>query len=68
MTRRIVVITGGNSGIGKATAKASNTVHGEMEVLLLRTGVCSVAGALAPIAAVVDSQVFGGLALYPQTH
>jgi putative hydrolase of the HAD superfamily len=44
---------------GYALAVVSNTTHGEMEDLLVRTGLCSVSGAFAPVAAVVDSEVVG---------
>jgi putative hydrolase of the HAD superfamily len=44
---------------GCALAVVSNTMHGEMEELLVRTGLCSVSGVFAPVVAVVDSQIVG---------
>ncbi len=44
---------------GCALAVVSNTMHGEMEELLVRTGLCSVSGVFAPVVVVVDSQVVG---------
>jgi putative hydrolase of the HAD superfamily len=44
---------------GYRLAVVSNTMHGEMEELLMRTQLCSVSGAFAPVAAVIDSQVVG---------
>ena len=44
---------------GYRLAVVSNTVHGEMEELLLRTGLCSVSGEFTRVAAVIDSRVAG---------
>lgn len=44
---------------GYRLAVVSNTTHGQMEELLLRTGLCSVSGDFAPVAAVIDSHVVG---------
>ncbi|MGA2803806.1 MAG: HAD family hydrolase [Acidimicrobiales bacterium] len=44
---------------GYRLAVVSNTTQGGMEELLLRTGLCSVSGDFAPVAAVIDSHVVG---------
>ncbi|MGO9964004.1 MAG: HAD family hydrolase [Acidimicrobiales bacterium] len=44
---------------GYRLAVVSNTFQGGMEELLLRTGLCSVSGDFAPVAAVIDSHVVG---------
>ena len=44
---------------GYRLAVVSNTAQGGMEELLLRTGLCSVSGDFAPVAAVIDSHVVG---------
>jgi putative hydrolase of the HAD superfamily len=44
---------------GYRLAVVSNTTHGGMEEVLLRTGLCSVSGDFAPVSAVIDSHVVG---------
>jgi putative hydrolase of the HAD superfamily len=44
---------------GYRMAVVSNTVHGGMEALLDRTGLCSVSGSGVRVAAVLDSEVVG---------
>jgi putative hydrolase of the HAD superfamily len=44
---------------GYRLAVVSNTAQGGLEDLLLRTGLCSVSGDFAPVAAVIDSHVVG---------
>lgn len=44
---------------GYRLAVVSNTMHGEMEELLMRTRLCSVSGAFARVAAVIDSHRVG---------
>ena len=44
---------------GYGVAVVTNTLHGEMAELLVRTKMCAVGGDFAPVAAVIDSQVIG---------
>jgi putative hydrolase of the HAD superfamily len=47
------------AGAGYSLVVVSNTMHGEMEELLVRTQLCGVSGPHAPVVAVFDSQVVG---------
>jgi FMN phosphatase YigB (HAD superfamily) len=44
---------------GYGVAVVSNTVHGDLAQLLLRTNLCSVGGDFVPVAAIIDSQIIG---------
>lgn len=44
---------------GCTLAVVTNTMHGEMEELLLRSGLCGLSGGLVAVAAVIDSQIVG---------